>query len=146
MPTMLSVLEEETENLENFPPYVDANSIEPLPDSPSKKGSIKTFEEIQLLLQNGKKREVKQIIRENAWPIEGGIRRKLWPALCLQHTQKNTNEEGYYWEMVKQLFGTTGKIIFSFSFFLVSILVLTLKKLHRNIEKCLSESSKYKRI
>ncbi|KAK6632106.1 hypothetical protein RUM44_007136 [Polyplax serrata] len=107
MPTMLSVLEEESDNQENFPPYVDVNSIEPLPESPSKKGFLRTFEEVQTLLQNGKKREVKQIIRDNAWPIEGGIRKKLWPALCLQHAQKNSNEEGYYWEMVKQLFGTT---------------------------------------
>lgn len=115
---MLSVLEEESDNLENFPPYVDINSIEPLPESPSKKNLLRTFEEVQTLLQNGKKREVKQIIRESAWPIEGGIRKKLWPALCLQHVQKNTNEEGYYWEMVKQLFGSTGEIKSSFNFFL----------------------------
>lgn len=108
---MLSVLEEESENSENFPPYVDANNIQPLPETPSKKGNLKTFEEVQTLLQNGKKREVKQVIRENAWPIEGGIRKKLWPALCLQHSpNKNSIEEGYYWEMVKQVFGSTGML------------------------------------
>ncbi|KAL0274112.1 UNVERIFIED_CONTAM: hypothetical protein PYX00_006616 [Menopon gallinae] len=108
MPTMLSVLEEESENSEVFPPYVDANSIQPLPESPSKKASLKTFEEVQLLLQNGKKRDVKQIVRENAWPFDGGIRKKLWPVLCYQHApNKNSIEEGYYWEMVKQLFGSS---------------------------------------
>ncbi|XP_071454255.1 GTPase-activating protein skywalker isoform X1 [Hetaerina americana] len=105
--SMLSVLEEESDIYEIFPDYVDTSSISILSDSPVKKGSLKTFQELQALIQAGKKRELKQIIRENSWPINSSIRKQLWPLLCQQHAQDKTVLEGFYWDMVKQIFGTT---------------------------------------
>lgn len=107
MPTTLSASGEGSQ--EGFGQYVDHSNIKPLPETPSKKAVVKTFEEVNSLLAIGKKGDVKQIVRETAWPLDSPIRSKLWPALCFQHA-KDAPEPGYYWDMVKQLYGTTGKI------------------------------------
>ncbi|XP_054281742.1 GTPase-activating protein skywalker isoform X3 [Macrosteles quadrilineatus] len=105
---MLSVLEEESDIYEVFPPHVDTSSIPNLPDSPvGKKPPLKTFNEIQSLLQSGKKREVKQILRDNCWPTNSTIRSQLWISLCQQHGHDKSMQEGFYWDLVNQLFGTT---------------------------------------
>ncbi|XP_043275714.1 GTPase-activating protein skywalker isoform X5 [Venturia canescens] len=79
LPNVLSVLEEETnaDIGDVFPPHA------------------------------GRKREVKLIIRENAWPLNNGIRTQLWPALCNQHAHGKSMLDGFYWDMVNQVFGTT---------------------------------------
>lgn len=99
---------------EPFPPHVDVTNIVINPESPSsKKQTLKTFNEVNTLIQSNRKREVKIILRENAWPLNNGIRAHLWPALCQQHTSaKNIftkAEDGFYWAMVTSLFGTVGK-------------------------------------
>ncbi|XP_008556880.1 GTPase-activating protein skywalker isoform X1 [Microplitis demolitor] len=96
---------------EPFPPHVDVTNIVINPESPSsKKQTLKTFNEVNTLIQSNRKREVKIILRENAWPLNNGIRAHLWPALCQQHTSaKNIftkAEDGFYWAMVTSLFGT----------------------------------------
>lgn len=68
-----------------------------------KKTTLKTFNEIQTLLSQGKKREVKLIIRENSWPINSTIRSQLWPALCSQHQVGKSMLDGFYWDMVNQV-------------------------------------------
>lgn len=68
-----------------------------------KKPPLKTFDEVQALLTQGKKREVKLLIRENAWPINSTIRSQLWPAICSQHQIGKSMLEGYYWDMVNQV-------------------------------------------
>ena len=114
LPNMLSVLEEET-NVdidEVFPPHVDTSNIIIQPESPSsKKQTLKTFNEVNALLQAGRKREVKLILRENAWPLNNGIRAQLWPALCNQHAHGKSMLDGFYWDMVSQVLGTTGQFI-----------------------------------
>ncbi|XP_061387647.1 GTPase-activating protein skywalker-like, partial [Musca vetustissima] len=75
--------------------------------SPGKEPALRSFTEIKQLLDQGKKREVKSILRENSWPINSPIRSQLWPALCAQHNTKPQMVEGFYWEMVHQVFGTT---------------------------------------
>ncbi|XP_073826590.1 GTPase-activating protein skywalker isoform X8 [Musca autumnalis] len=75
--------------------------------SPGKEPALRSFTEIKQLLEQGKKREVKSILRENSWPINSPIRSQLWPALCAQHNTKPQMVEGFYWEMVHQVFGTT---------------------------------------
>lgn len=105
---MLSaVLEEEPDLYEAFPPHVDPTGITILTDSPpGKKAPLKTFEELQPLLQQGRKRELKLFIRENSWPINSSIRAALWPALCRQHQHGKSMLDGFYWDMVTQVFGT----------------------------------------
>ncbi|KAG5305993.1 TBC24 protein, partial [Acromyrmex insinuator] len=111
-PNMLSVVEEEATNVTDiddaFPPHVDTSNIVIHPESPtSKKQILKTFAEVNTLLQAGRKREAKLIIRENAWPLNNGIRTQLWPALCDQHAHGKNMLDGFYWDMVNQVFGTT---------------------------------------
>ncbi|KAG6795658.1 GTPase-activating protein skywalker isoform X1 [Apis laboriosa] len=110
LPNMLPVLEEEADvDVDDaFPPHVDATNIIIQPESPtSKKQALKTFNEVNALLQAGRKREAKLIIRENAWPLNNGIRTQLWPALCQQHAHGKNMLDGFYWDMVNQVFGTT---------------------------------------
>ncbi|XP_017022477.1 GTPase-activating protein skywalker isoform X3 [Drosophila kikkawai] len=75
--------------------------------SPGKEPALRSYTEIQQLLQQGKKRDVKNILRENSWPINSPIRSQLWPMLCGQHQTKEHMLDGFYWEMVHQVFGTT---------------------------------------
>ncbi|XP_041566388.1 GTPase-activating protein skywalker isoform X7 [Drosophila gunungcola] len=75
--------------------------------SPGKEPALRSFTEIQQLLQQAKKRDVKNILRENSWPINSPIRSQLWPLLCGQHQTKQQMLDGFYWEMVHQVFGTT---------------------------------------
>lgn len=114
-PKTLSVLEEEAANIDDvFPPHVDTSNIVIQPESPTnKKQVLKTFAEVNALLQTDppRKREVKLIIRENGWPLNNGIRAQLWPALCNQHAQGKNMLNGFYWDMVNQVFGTTGQRI-----------------------------------
>lgn len=71
--------------------------------STGKKPTLKTFNEIQTLLSQGKKRDVKLAIRENSWPINSTIRAQLWPALCSQHQVGKSMLDGFYWDMVNQV-------------------------------------------
>ncbi|KAM3962703.1 GTPase-activating protein skywalker isoform 2-T2 [Aphomia sociella] len=105
---MLSaVLEEEPDLYEAFPPHVDPTGITILTDSPpGKKAPLKTYDEVQPLLQQGRKRELKILIRENSWPINSAVRASLWPALCKQHQHGKSMLDGFYWDMVTQVFGT----------------------------------------
>lgn len=68
-----------------------------------KKPALKTFADVQSLLQAGKKRDVKLLIRENAWPINSTVRAQLWPALCSQHQVGKSMLDGFYWDMVNQV-------------------------------------------
>lgn len=120
LPNMLPVLEEETDvDVDDaFPPHVDTTNIVIQPESPtSKKQTLKTFNEVNALLQAGRKREAKLIIRENAWPLNNGIRAQLWPALCNQHAHGKNMLDGFYWDMVNQVFGTTGTLVLATHYF-----------------------------
>lgn len=115
---MLSAIEEMSDIYDAFAPHVDTAKIAGLGDgatataasailSPSKKAQLKTFLEVQQTLQQGKKREVKLIIRENNWPINSSIRSQLWPILCAQHHVGNSMLDGFYWDMVNQVSAST---------------------------------------
>ncbi|XP_025837482.1 TBC1 domain family member 24 isoform X1 [Agrilus planipennis] len=105
MPTMLSTLEEEASNFDGFPSHVDTTAITVVPPSPPKK-PLKTFADIQILVHQGRKQDVKNIIRNNNWPVNDPIRGHLWPVLCSQHMNNSKSMDGFYWDMVKQVFGT----------------------------------------
>lgn len=107
MPTMPSVLEEELETFTSFSPLVDAAGITVIPPSPSSK-PLKTISDIKTLLTQGRKQDVKHVLRNNAWPVNSPIRGQLWPLLCAQHHNgKSAMSDGFYWDMVTQVFGTT---------------------------------------
>lgn len=102
---MLSVLEEDACTV--YSSHVDASGIVVIPPSPSSK-PLKSFTDIQNLLQQGRKQDVKQIIRANNWPVNSPIRQQLWPLLCGQHQKgKSSMMDGFYWDMVNQVFGST---------------------------------------
>ncbi|XP_065355645.1 GTPase-activating protein skywalker isoform X6 [Calliphora vicina] len=108
----LSGIEEESDLYEGFAPHVETSEIKVLdfynlPKSTGKEPALRSFTEIKQLLDLGKKREVKTALRENSWPINSPIRSQLWPTLCGQHNTKPPMVEGFYWEMVHQVFGTT---------------------------------------
>ncbi|KOB73931.1 Uncharacterized protein OBRU01_09732 [Operophtera brumata] len=75
----------------------------PSPLFAGKKAPLKTFEEVQPLLQQSRKRELKLVIRENSWPINSPVRASLWPALCRQHQHGKSMLDGFYWDMVTQV-------------------------------------------
>lgn len=84
--------------------YFTKNHISFCTISPTgKKPTLKTFNDIQTLLSQGKKRDVKLAIRENSWPINSTIRSQLWPALCGQHQIGKNMLDGFYWDMVNQV-------------------------------------------
>lgn len=104
----LSGIEEESDIYEAFAPHVDTANISVLTDTPpGKKPNLKTFQDVQSLIQQGKKREAKLVLRENSWPTNSPIRSQLWPALCSQHHVGKNMLDGFYWDMVNQVFGTT---------------------------------------
>ncbi|KRF98452.1 uncharacterized protein Dwil_GK14678, isoform G [Drosophila willistoni] len=108
----LSGIVEESDLYEGFAPHVETSEIKTLdfytiPKQTGKEPALRSFTEIQQLLQQGKKRDVKNILRENSWPINSPIRSQLWPLLCGQHLTKQHMLDGFYWEMVHQVFGTT---------------------------------------
>lgn len=104
----LSGIEEESDIYEAFSPHVDTTNISVLTETPpGKKPNLKTFQDVQSLIQQGKKRETKLVLRENSWPTNSPIRSQLWPALCSQHHVGKSMLDGFYWDMVNQVFGTT---------------------------------------
>nr|XP_044249530.1 GTPase-activating protein skywalker isoform X4 [Drosophila takahashii] len=108
----LSGIVEESDLYEGFAPHVETSEIKTLdfynlPKQTGKEPALRSYTEIQQLLQQGKKRDVKNILRENSWPINSPIRSQLWPMLCAQHQTKQQMLDGFYWEMVHQVFGTT---------------------------------------
>nr|CAD7458527.1 unnamed protein product [Timema tahoe] len=113
MPNMLSLVEEEQDPFEVFPPHVDTSGISTANDlggSPPPGGKclvLKAFAELQTLAQTGRKRELKAAVRDNAWPVNSPVRPQLWPLLCRQHANDKSLQEGFYWDMVNQLYGTT---------------------------------------
>ncbi|XP_063914626.1 GTPase-activating protein skywalker isoform X2 [Zophobas morio] len=110
MQIMPSVLEEaavEQEQSNSYTSLVDSTGITVVPPSPSSK-PLKTIGDVTSLLQQGRKQDAKHLLRNNAWPVDSPIRGQLWSLLCMQHqTKSNSMSDGFYWDMVNQVFGST---------------------------------------
>lgn len=85
------------------PPAACFTNCLPLVPYAGKRLPLKTFSEVQTLLQQGRKRDVKLLIRENSWPINSSMRSQLWPLLCRQHQHSRSMLDGFYWDMVNQV-------------------------------------------
>lgn len=104
---MPSVLEEVDDSSNVYTPLVDSSGITVVLPSPSSK-PLKTINDVRVLLQQGRKQDLKQLLRNNAWPVNSPIRKELWPLLCTQHQNGKSNIiDGFYWDMVNQVFGST---------------------------------------
>ncbi|KAJ8955637.1 hypothetical protein NQ318_001468 [Aromia moschata] len=104
---MPSVLEEVDDSSNVYTPLVDSSGITVVPPNPSSK-PLKTISDVRVLLQQGRKQDLKQLLRNNAWPVNSPIRKELWPLLCTQHQNGKSNIiDGFYWDMVNQVFGST---------------------------------------
>lgn len=103
---MMPLVLEEVEVTNVFTPLVNTSAITVTPSSPTSK-PVKTILDVKNLLQQGKKQDLKFLLRNNPWPVNDPIRTQLWPVLCTQHqNEKSKSVEGFYWEMVKQVFGS----------------------------------------
>ncbi|KAJ8977841.1 hypothetical protein NQ317_007969 [Molorchus minor] len=81
---MPSVLEEVVDDTSVYTPLVDSSGI------------------------TGRKQDIKHLLRNNSWPANNPIRKELWPLLCTQHQNGKSNiMDGFYWDMVNQVFGST---------------------------------------
>lgn len=94
------------------PPAAIWTQCLPTPLFAGKKAPLKTFEELQPLLQQARKRELKLVIRENSWPINSPVRASLWPALCRQHQHGKSMLDGFYWDMVTQVSASQLRVFF----------------------------------
>lgn len=107
---MLSPPEDGGDESPVFSSHVDASSVPTGPASPSPSPSggrpLKTLKEVQALLQQGRKQDVKALLRSNAWPVGHPVRRELWATLCAQHNKASGMGDGFYQDMVTQVFGS----------------------------------------
>jgi len=69
------------------------------------------YDEMKDLITCGKIKEAKLAVRENDWDFKDIIRSRLWPLLDSIHESDRTRVEGFYYESVEQIYGSTGKII-----------------------------------
>lgn len=65
------------------------------------------WEDIKGHLQAGRMKEAKTIIRETDWSLSSPVREDLWRELCRHHSTEKTFGDFYYWDTIKQMYGTT---------------------------------------
>lgn len=72
-----------------------------------------TYEEIKEMVINGKVKETKIAVRDSDWDIVDEMRSRLWPLLDSIHESDRSSAmtEGFYWDTVNQIFGTSGTIL-----------------------------------
>lgn len=53
--------------------------------------------------------QAKQILRDTDWSMGSPARENLWRELCRHHSREKDFGDYYYWDTVKQIYGTTGE-------------------------------------
>ncbi|KAL7631306.1 UNVERIFIED_CONTAM: hypothetical protein RMT77_018387 [Armadillidium vulgare] len=87
-----------------FSSHVDMNELKvaPLTSSTTQWPSI---EEVESVLNSGKIKETKALLRHSNWGMDHIVRKHLWKSL-VQHITNETFVDLYYWETVQQIYGT----------------------------------------
>ncbi|KAK7080849.1 hypothetical protein SK128_025690 [Halocaridina rubra] len=65
------------------------------------------WEDIKAHLQADRMKEAKSIIRDTDWSLSSPVREDLWRELCRHHSTEKTFGDFYYWDTIKQMYGTT---------------------------------------
>ncbi|XP_064078720.1 GTPase-activating protein skywalker-like isoform X4 [Macrobrachium nipponense] len=65
------------------------------------------WEDIKTHLQASRMKEAKSMVRESEWGLSSPVREELWKQLCLYHSTEKDFGDFYYWDTVKQMYGTT---------------------------------------
>uniref|UniRef100_A0A0P4W7R3 TLDc domain-containing protein n=1 Tax=Scylla olivacea TaxID=85551 RepID=A0A0P4W7R3_SCYOL len=65
------------------------------------------WKDIEGQMKLGKIKEAKQMIRDSDWSIGSPARENLWRELCRHHSREKDFDDQYYWDTVKQIYGST---------------------------------------
>ncbi|XP_068239755.1 GTPase-activating protein skywalker isoform X4 [Palaemon carinicauda] len=65
------------------------------------------WEDIKAHLQASRMKEAKTIVRESEWGLSSPVREELWKQICLYQSTEKEFGDFYYWDTVKQMYGTT---------------------------------------
>lgn len=49
------------------------------------------------------------MVREADWSLASPVREELWKEMCRHHSTEKDFSDYYYWDTVKQIYGTTGR-------------------------------------
>ncbi|XP_076065977.1 GTPase-activating protein skywalker isoform X2 [Oratosquilla oratoria] len=66
-----------------------------------------TWQDLQQFLQANRMKEAKVMVRWSDWGLGADIRVDLWREICRHHSSDKDFSDLYYWDTVKQIFGTT---------------------------------------
>ncbi|XP_045130789.1 GTPase-activating protein skywalker-like isoform X2 [Portunus trituberculatus] len=69
--------------------------------------SMAKWKDIEGQMKLGKIKEAKQMIRDSDWSIGSPARENLWRELCRHHSREKDFDDQYYWDTVKQIYGST---------------------------------------
>lgn len=91
-----------------FSPHVDMSRIpvHTLAHSAHDDTIIK-WEDVETQWNIGRVKEAKQMVRESDWSLGSPAREDLWREMCRHHSREKDFGEMYYWDTVKQIYGTT---------------------------------------
>lgn len=65
------------------------------------------WEDLKTHLEAGRMKEAKMMVRETEWNLSSPVREELWRELCRYHSNEKDFGDFYYWDTVKQMYGTT---------------------------------------
>ncbi|XP_069986001.1 GTPase-activating protein skywalker isoform X1 [Penaeus vannamei] len=95
----------------NPPPFSDHVDMSRIPAyalvHSAEDGSQPKWDDIKELINAGKMKEAKIMVREADWSLASPVREELWKEMCRHHSTEKDFSDYYYWDTVKQIYGTT---------------------------------------